>query len=230
MFQMTEKVGLVSLTAIASAVAGAFFFLIVRQGFPKVVNVDRVVNVERLVKPEFMNAHVSVTCDATELAKYSQLVAVISSEDGRYIREVKKHLDSGELVQEGSVIYTSFINKRAKDEVLLRDTRRPDMWVAYSVDVKPQYPTTTIKVPTIFDMQHTTRMFVMGREPFISRNSAEVDAFANAVAPAREISLVAEVNFLPESPGVAVQEASLEVSFFGNICGKRAEHDAVGTP
>jgi hypothetical protein len=204
-----QKVGLVFLTVIAAAVAVAFFFLVIRQGFPKVLT------------PEFMNARVFITCNPAELAKYSQLVTVISSEEKHYIEEIKKHLNPSQIVQPESVIDTSIAKRKGEDALLDHDTRRPELWIAFSVDVKPQTPTTEIEIPTVFDLPHTTRLMALAKTPYITKNNAEINTLGSAVAPARDVDVIAQLIFVPESPTNLVQNASLELSFFGNVCGKR---------
>ena len=200
------------MTAIALVVAVVFFVLVVRQGLTRVVS------------PEFMEAHVFITCSSAELAKYSHLVVVISSDDPNYVKKVEKHLKPEQIAPPNGVIESSLSQKK-KTDLLLRDqTRRRDVYVPYSQEVKPQSQTTEIQIPTMFNQQHVTRLYALARlDPGINN---EVSALGSAVSPAavRDMDLVAQMRFVPESPTGTVQKASLELGFSGNVCGN---HDDV---
>lgn len=171
-----------------------------------------------------MDAHVFVNCSSAELAKYSDLVVVISSDETGYIQKVRKHLNPDQIAQPNSVIDISLTRKKDPDQILRYQTRRGELYVVYSQEVKPQSPTTEISIPTIFNMQHVTRLFALARTPAIN---SEINTLGSAVspAPARDMDLVALMNFVPESPTGAVQKASIELGFSGNVCGN---HDVAG--
>src|SRR6266852_1246466 len=100
-----------------------------------------------------MLAKVSVTCDQTELTKYSHLVVVLTSE-GMNNDEVKSRVrvaegsnnESIRFVDDGDEMSNTLLKYRSSDENFLRDAGQANRWVAYFVDVTPRYPTTTLPV------------------------------------------------------------------------------------
>ena len=211
----------------------------------------KIIPLDNDLKLKFMLANIGITCAAKNPNKSpeaSNLLAVISSPDERYIEQIESFLVDKSLLSkaknskfevikggtdakrgpDAEELYKTLIrfansNEKGSDS-LLDDLATDSRWVAYSVKMNDAASTTSIPIPAVFDENHKTRLFVTFPERFPTDKRPEVASLDASVAeaPRPEILPLVQVNIAPNRPQDLSQVTNLDVKIFtGHSCWTR---------
>ena len=157
------------------------------------------------VAPRFMVANIGVSCQAADPSNSPQatkLLAVISSPDEDYIEDVRKFITDQQnkpyfknpeftLVQakgKSDDIYTLIWEHRKSNEpwarTLVEDVSKDKKWLAYTVEMGDPRRITSIPIPTRYEKNHKSSLFVITTEP----EKRSLDPLQAAVKPIQDVA------------------------------------------
>jgi hypothetical protein len=193
------------------------------------------------VSQKFVLINLKVTClaeNGTRSPEARHILTVISSHDLGYIKDVQDFLNDKERMGEHHVQFVSqkpqgdqfniLLFKYAHltvrgAESMLRGLESPKQWIAYTVKIHEPDSETLIPVPTKYEKEHETRLFVIVTDPPPEKQPelASLDASVAPVTadPNQRILPLLEAEIVPRRPVDRFDDTDLGVKVFGNhVC------------
>jgi len=191
-------------------------------------------------KLKFMIATLGITCLAENENKSPQathLLAVISSPEYHYIRDVKTFLDKDETLNAGDTMF-KYVKQQKGDlfydlldrykrspmtgaGALLNDLSDVKRWIAYVVEIKDPTTRTIVPIPTEFGTHQTARFFIVVADQSETSDSrlAAVGTPASLGAIHKKILPLFQTQISAQQPQNAYQNTALDFGMFaGHIC------------
>jgi hypothetical protein len=188
-------------------------------------------------KLKFMLADIKLTCTTNgklDPPPATQILAVISSTKPQYIKDVKDYLNKISAAEEQRThsvhwlaqqnddkIYKLLQQTAASDGELRAEIAIDDKWTAYLVDLKNRASGTLVPMPTMYDVNHTTRLFLVVSEPPKSKTDAEaasVTASLTPVSAQKALVPLVQAQIAPEQPRDEAQLTNVDLEVFGDPC------------
>jgi hypothetical protein len=171
----------------------------------------------------FMLAKIGVTCSAlnvkgADLPQATAMLVVIASPQKKYISKIKEQLGNTgalrSLMRTKDDLKLHIVNADPKDETydlltkygsesLTSDMSHEEKWVAYTIPVRAPTIDTIVPVPTIFDENHKTRLFVITKQRAPSDQpelTSLVAARSGSASAKLKLSPLFEADISPKTP------------------------------